>query len=189
MTFYEDEIRCPDPGRRSRSGAARARGAGRSPACCTSRAPMPSRAPSWRSWSSDGRCAERRRLPAARSTARSTRPRARALLRTDARAACVRFWREPPRRRDEPVPPPARGEPGRLAPVGRGGVRARARRRQAAARLGRLQRLPLVPRDGARVVRGRRDGRGDERALRQRQGRPRGAAGRRRGDDGRDGRR
>ena len=40
--------------------------------------------------------------------------------------------------------------------VGRRGVRARARRGEAAPRLGRLQLVPLVPRDGARVVRGRR---------------------------------
>ena len=44
----------------------------------------------------------------------------------------------------------------------------------------RLLRLPLVPRDGARVVRGRRDRGVPQRALRQRQGRPRGAARRRR---------
>ena len=46
--------------------------------------------------------------------------------------------------------------------------------------LGRLLGLPLVPRDGARVLRGRRDRRLHERALRQRQGRPRGAPRRRR---------
>ncbi len=46
--------------------------------------------------------------------------------------------------------------------------------------LGRLLGMPLVPRDGARVLRGRRDRRLHERALRQRQGRPRGAARRRR---------
>ena len=40
-------------------------------------------------------------------------------------------------------------------------------------------RVPLVPRDGARVVRGRGDRGADERALRQHQGRPRGAARRR----------
>ena len=42
--------------------------------------------------------------------------------------------------------------------------------------LGRLCRLPLVPRDGARVVRGRSDRAGDERAVRQHQSRSRGAA-------------
>ena len=60
-------------------------------------------------------------------------------------------------RRDEPVPAPARRQPGRLVPVGRGGVRARARRGQADLALDRLLGLPLVPRDGARVVRRSRD--------------------------------
>ena len=46
----------------------------------------------------------------------------------------------------------------------------------AAARLDRLLGVPLVPRDGARVVRGPRDGRADERPVRLHQGRPRGAA-------------
>ena len=41
--------------------------------------------------------------------------------------------------------------------------------------------VPLVPRDGARVVRGPRDRRADERAVRQREGRPRGTTRRRRG--------
>ena len=64
--------------------------------------------------------------------------------------------------------------------------RSRARARgQADPPLGRLQRLPLVPRDGARVVRERGDRGADERALRQRQGRPRGAARRRRALHGR----
>ncbi len=85
----------------------------------------------------------------------------------------------------EPVPPPARRQPGRLVPVGRRGIRARARRGPAAARLRRLQLVPLVPRDGARVVL-RPDNRvGDERPLREREGRPRGAPRRRRADDGR----
>ncbi len=55
-----------------------------------------------------------------------------------------------------------------------------ARARRAAARLDRLLGLSLVPRDGARVLRGRGDGIGDERGLRMRQGRSRGASGRRR---------
>ena len=83
--------------------------------------------------------------------------------------------------RDQPLPAPARRQPGRLVPVGRGGARPRARRGPADPALDRLRRLPLVPRDGARVVRGRVDGGGDERALRQRQGRPRGAPRPRRG--------
>ena len=44
-------------------------------------------------------------------------------------AACVGCSHEPPRRRDEPVPPPARRQPGGLVPLGRGGARARARAR------------------------------------------------------------
>ena len=61
---------------------------------------------------------------------------------------------QPPRRRDEPVPPPAPVQPGRLVPVGRGGAGAGAPRGQAGPALGRLLGLPLVPRHGARVVRG-----------------------------------
>ena len=49
----------------------------------------------------------------------------------------------------------------------------------------RLLGLPLVPRDGPRVLRGRRGGGGDERDVRQHQGRPRGAARRRRHVHGR----
>src|SRR3954451_322522 len=88
---------------------------------------------------------------------------------------------ERPRRRDLAVPAPAPGEPRRLAALGRRGAAPGARPRPPAARLDRLQRVPLVPRDGARVLRGSRDRRADERALRVRQGRPRGAARRRRG--------
>ena len=59
---------------------------------------------------------------------------------------------------------------------------AEARRAQRAGPAERrVRRLPLVPRDGARVVRGRGDRGVPQRALRQRQGRPRGAARRRRG--------
>ena len=50
-------------------------------------------------------------------------------------------------------------QPGRLVPVGPGGARARAARGQADPALDRLRGLPLVPRHGARVVRGRGDGR------------------------------
>ncbi len=73
---------------------------------------------------------------------------------------------------DQPLPAPARRQPRRLVPLGRGGALPRPRRRPADPALDRLRRLPLVPCDGARVVRGRVDGGGDERALRQRQGRP-----------------
>ena len=61
-------------------------------------------------------------------------------------------------------------------PVGPRGPGAGPGRGQADPALDRLRGLPLVPRDGARVVRGRRDGRPDEPRLRLRQGRPRGAA-------------
>ena len=69
---------------------------------------------------------------------------------------------------------------------------ARARdARPADLPLGRLRRVPLVSRHGARVVRGRGDGRGAERGLRRDQGGPRGAPrsrsalhGRGPGDDG-----
>ena len=60
--------------------------------------------------------------------------------------------------------------------MGRRGVRPRARRGPPRPALGRLRGLPLVPRDGARVLRGRRDRRAHEPRLRPREGRPRGAA-------------
>ena len=59
--------------------------------------------------------------------------------------------------------------------LGRRGAGAGQRGGQADPAVDRLLGLPLVPRDGARVVRGCRDGRIHERALRQHQGRPRGA--------------
>ena len=62
----------------------------------------------------------------------------------------------------------------------RGAGRGR-RARRADPAVDRLRRLPLVPRDGPRIVRGRRRGRRDERGLRLHQGRPRGAARHRRG--------
>ena len=83
--------------------------------------------------------------------------------------------REPARRRDVAVPPPAPRQPGRLVRVGSRGIAGRGSRRQAGPALGRVLRVPLVPRDGARVVRGRRGRSGDERRVRLRQGRPRGA--------------
>ena len=73
----------------------------------------------------------------------------------------------------------ARRQPGALAPVERrrsGGGQA-ARLPDPA--FDRLRRLPLVPRDGARVVRERRNGAPHERVVRQHQSRPRGAAGHR----------
>ncbi len=85
---------------------------------------------------------------------------------------------EPARKRDQRLPAAAHVQPGRLASLGRGGARQGARRGPAPPRLDRLQRLPLVPRDGARVLRGRGDGGPDEPPLREREGRPRGAPGR-----------
>ena len=87
---------------------------------------------------------------------------------------------EPTRRRGQPVPAPARRQPGRLVPVGRRGVRGGGGARRPAPPVGRLLGVPLVPRDGPRELRGRRRRRGDEPALREREGRPRGAARRRR---------
>ena len=57
---------------------------------------------------------------------------------------------------------------------------ARPGRGQADPPVGRVLVVPLVPRHGARVVRGPGRRRGDEPAVRQREGRPRGAARRRR---------
>ena len=65
-------------------------------------------------------------------------------------------------------------------PWGDGGARAGQGRGQADPAVDRLLGLPLVPRHGARVVREPRDRRAHERALRHDQGRPRGAARRRR---------
>ena len=64
--------------------------------------------------------------------------------------------------------------------VGRRGVRAREARGQADLPLDRLLDLPLVPRHGGRIVRGRGDRAHPQRALRRDQGRSRGAARRRR---------
>ena len=87
---------------------------------------------------------------------------------------------QPARPGNQPLPAPAQGQPGRLAALGTGGLGQAARGGQADPALDRLLGLPLVPRDGARVLRGRRDRRANERALRPDQGRPRGAPRRRR---------
>ncbi len=84
------------------------------------------------------------------------------------------------RRRVESLPPPAQGQPGRLVPVGHGGVRPGEVGGQADLPLDRLLDLPLVPRHGARVVRERADRRAAEPRLRLDQGGPGGAARRRR---------
>ena len=96
--------------------------------------------------------------------------------------------------RPQPLPPPAPGQPGRVARVVGRDAGAGEAGGQADPALGRLRRLPLVPRHGARELREPGGRGGDEPRLRQRQGRPGGAAGHRRhlparaGADGRAGR-
>ena len=92
---------------------------------------------------------------------------------------------QPAGRRHLAVPPPARREPRRLVGVGRRRVRRGARAQRPGAAERGVRRVPLVPRDGPRVLRGRADRGVHERALRQHQGRPRGATGRGRGLHGR----
>ncbi len=62
--------------------------------------------------------------------------------------------------------------------MGRGGVRKSAHRRQAHLSFRRLFHLPLVPRDGARIVRERGAGGDSESLVRAGEGGSRGAAGR-----------
>ena len=83
---------------------------------------------------------------------------------------------KPPRARDQPLSAAAPAQPGRLVGLGAGGAGGSQAHQQADPALGRLCGLSLVPRDGARKFRGRRHRAGDERAVRQHQGRPRGAA-------------
>ena len=71
----------------------------------------------------------------------------------------------------------AQAQPGRLVAMGAGGVGGSQALESADHAVDRLRRLSLVPRDGAREFRGRGDRRGDERAVRQHQSRPRGTAG------------
>jgi hypothetical protein len=72
------------------------------------------------------------------------------------RGACHQAgWPGP---RKIPLPPPAPAQSRRLVPLGRGGLRQGAHREQADLPEHRLFHLPLVPRDGAGVVRGRRHG-------------------------------
>src|SRR5262245_9355972 len=85
--------------------------------------------------------------------------------------------REPPDPRVEPLPAAARPQPGGLVPVGPGGPGASPRAGPPHLPERWLLGLPLVPRDGARELRGRGNGHDPERALRQHQGRSRGAAG------------
>lgn len=79
-----------------------------------------------------------------------------------------------------PVSPSARGQSRRLVAVVARGVRGGAQPERAGAAERRLCELSLVPCHGARVFRGRGGRRVSERALRPGEGRPRGAARRRR---------
>src|SRR5205823_4427942 len=74
--------------------------------------------------------------------------------RFDTDRTTERLWRrgEPVGERDESLSAPAQGQPGRLVLVGRGGARSGEARGQTDARQHRVLGLPLVPRDGARVV-------------------------------------
>src|SRR5436190_1690032 len=82
---------------------------------------------------------------------------------------------KPARGGDKPVSPPAPRQPGGLVPVGRRRPAAGTRGGQADPAVDRVRGLPLVPRDGARVLRGSGHGGLHERALRLHQGRSRGA--------------
>src|SRR5215831_10064115 len=92
-------------------------------------------------------------------------------------------WRygRPAEERDEPVPPAACGQPGGLVAVVTGSLRGRTGTGRAGDAVGGLLGLPLVPRDGARVVRGPADRGAAERRSRVDQGGPGGAARRGRG--------
>jgi len=85
---------------------------------------------------------------------------------------------QPSRPGEEPVPPPAQRQSGGLVSLGAGGLRPREDREQACLPLYRVLDLPLVPRDGTRILReGERRRRAQPR-LRLDQGGPRGASGR-----------
>ena len=88
----------------------------------------------------------------------------------------------------QPVSAPARRQSRALAAVDAGGAGRGGVARRADPAVHRLRGLPLVSRDGPRVLRGRRGGRGDERGVRVHQGGPRGTAGPRRGLHERHGR-
>src|SRR5690606_37853244 len=125
-------------------------------------------------WRSIAR-ADRLRKAARSARAGWTRPRMEVGWHDVDRHAAVH---EPPGAGNLAVFAPARTQSRGLVSLGRGGVRPRPRRGQTDLSLDRLLDLPLVPRDGARVVREPRDRGAAERALRQHQGGSRGAAGR-----------
>ena len=90
---------------------------------------------------------------------------------------CARLH-QPAGRREVALPAPARPQPGRLVPVGAGGVREGEEGEQADLPVRRLLHLPLVPRHGAGVVRGPGHRQAPQRRFVADQGGPRGAAGR-----------
>ncbi len=73
---------------------------------------------------------------------------------------------ESSRRRNKPLLAPARGQSGRMVALVRCRTCRGARKRQADFAVDWLQRLSLVPRNGARVLRGRCDRASDERPVR-----------------------
>ena len=83
---------------------------------------------------------------------------------------------QPPRARDQSLSAAARRQSGRLVPMGRRSAAARARAEQTHPAFGRLLGVSLVPRDGARVLRGSGNRRADEPIVREHQGGSRGAA-------------
>ena len=85
---------------------------------------------------------------------------------------------EPALERAQPLSPPARPQPRGLVPLGRRGLCQGPNRREAHLPVDRLLDLPLVPCDGARVVREPRRRARAQRALRLHQSGPRGAPGR-----------
>jgi hypothetical protein len=78
--------------------------------------------------------------------------------------------------RDQSLSAAAREQPGGLVSVGRRSARRGKAGRQTDFSVDRLQRVPLVPRDGARELRGRNHRRSDERTVHQHQGRSGGAS-------------
>ena len=89
---------------------------------------------------------------------------------------CPIIGHESPRERDSPYLQQHADNPVDWYPWGDEALALARARGQADPAVDRLLGVPLVPRDGARVVRGPGGRRGDERALRQHQGRSRGAA-------------
>ena len=91
--------------------------------------------------------------------------RARAVDLRRRRAAAGRKPHEPPGGRDEPVPLQHADNPVDWYPWGEEALARAHEQDRPILLLHRLRRLPLVPRDGARVVRGRGDSAAPERAL------------------------